>query len=270
MTATTNGDPNVKCRLGVLLRPDRLELLVTAPYGNVPPVYRTVPLTPGDGYMSSLEEAVYTTPMLTAAHAATDIVLDTPRALLHPTALDSEAVEARGQRLYPSDNITAVTNPLDRQTSLTTFAHPALARFVARTFDNTPVHHRLDVLARYYGTGRTLGNAGVLMVLCQPSHTTIVARDGAGNILMANTFDTHCPEDAMYYTLAAARMLAFDNDTDRIFVDGDRPLRDALMKLLKTHITYTLPWIHPAAAAFNPALPLELTAARYLSSMQQQ
>jgi hypothetical protein len=101
-------------------------------------------------------------------------------------------------------------------------------------------------LCRYFGIKNRLGNAGKFHIHLSDESIDIIAY-GADGLLMANTFASTDVNDDLYYVLAAARSLDFDNNNDQMLLSGNAARREALIPLLRRYISYVMPVIFPSA-----------------------
>ncbi len=244
-------DPSLY-RLGLQLGEHSLDIALTSRVSDAEPVCRRIDLSamPGRG-VARLEEAIYDNPLLTADFGRVDFVVDTERFFLVPAerAADPEALAADIDLLYPAtDLVPVVTYPEPGRTAFVTMIDPAVARFVGRTFPGAAITQRLAAAARYHVLRSHLGNTGKIHVALHNGVTDIIAVGHQG-LLMANTFATRTVDDAVYYTLAAARQLEFDNTVDRILVSGPRTLRDSYISQLRRFVTFAMPEIFPPVLA---------------------
>lgn len=120
-----------------------------------------------------------------------------------------------------------------------------IAGFIARTFNNPPVCHRLTPLCRYFSFQSRAVNNIKMFVNVSPDAVDIVAFSNNG-LLLANTFRTTTVADALYYCLAVARSCGFDQLNDEMMLSGDRAVRDSLTPLLRQYVNYVMPLVFPS------------------------
>lgn len=250
LTTDLVADPGLH-RMGLMVSERGIDIAITSRVRDNELIYRHIGYPVGmESTFKALEETVYANPLLTADFGRVDILLDTRRFFLVP-ADDADSIENRVECLYPHDktdfDIETVVNEVDGgRVRLTSVIDRDMLRFLRRTFHNPTLTHRMAALARYYGLRSHFGNSGKVHVRIAPNRTDILAFGHAG-LLMANTFDTAGAEDAVFYTVAATQRLGYDNDTDRVFVSGDRRLRDAFVTSVRRFVSYAMPEIFPAA-----------------------
>lgn len=202
----------------------------------------------------ALQKAVYDCPDILLDYPRIDILVDTPRVLLlppdHPT--DPDKLAEMFDSLYPHDELeiiaTHTADPGHPNMPIVATGLPTeLTGFLRRTFDRPHITHRITPLIQFFGLKNRLGNSGKLHIHLSPRRTSAIAFGNDG-LLMANTYTTPTVEDALYYTLAAARLLEYNNDSDTVIISGDNTLRDALLPALRRYIANAIPAIFPAAA----------------------
>lgn len=257
-------------RLGLMVSDTSMDVAITSKVSDNSLIYRHIHFPDTTDSVRNIEEAVYANPLLTADFGHVDVILDTPRFfLMDSTQAVTEEINRRAEILYPADNRDnpereIITNHIENGRNLAvTVTQRALLRFLRRTFNNLTVSHRMAVLARYHALRNRLGNAGKLHIRLLPGRTDIIALGNQG-LLMANTFSTGGTQDALYYTLAAAQQLSFNNDTDRVMVGGLRALRDPFISAARQYIPFVMPELYPSAltrmGADQDTVPFEILA----------
>ncbi len=197
----------------------------------------------------ALEEAVYDNPLLLCDFGRTDVVVDCPRLAFVPDYIagDSDRLEKAASMLWPGDGTgKLIANNIARVgAALIMKLDSDIAGLIARTFNNPPVYHRLTPLCRYYSFQSRAVNNIKLFVNLSDDTVDIVAFSNDG-MLLANTFRTTTVADALYYSLAVARICGFDQLNDEIMLSGDRTTRDSLTPLLRQYVNYVMPLIFPS------------------------
>ena len=249
-------------RLNMLVTATGVHVVVSSRISDGTLIYRHIPF---DGTAASqvaaFEDAVYDNPLLLADFGEVNVLIDTPRYIVAPADVDAAAHLAE---LYPDFLHEVITSPTgtEGQPVIAAAVEPALLAFVRRTFHGAHINHRLSPLCRYFGIQRGLGNTGKLHLHLADTHTDIIAY-GSDGLLMANTVAVRTAPDTLYFALAAARHLEFDNANDRVILSGNTALRDELLPLLRKHISFVMPMIFPSAIfkAGHQAMnaPFELT-----------
>ena len=247
-------------RLNILLNRDTIDAVSFDPSVEGSLQRITVPLTPAANYVKSVEDAIYTRPELTDDYDAIDVYIDTERYTMVPRSVaeDTAAMRDIADDLYPSERLNVICTCAEvppfhvddaGEAFAAMFVQPALEGFLHRTFVQARIMHRMVPLTRYFeACGRLLGNAGKMHIHRRADAVDVIAFDGKG-LTMANTFATAGgDDDAVYYTLAAAKDLGFDADNDRMMCSGEAPLRDRLMARLKPYVNFVMPVIFPTTA----------------------
>lgn len=197
----------------------------------------------------ALEEAVYDNPLLLCDFGRVDVVVDCPRLAFVPAAVasDGDRLEKAASLLWPGDDTgKLIVNDIPRaQAALMMKLDSDIAGFIARTFNNPPVCHRLTPLCRYFSFQSRAVNNIKMFVNVSPDAVDIVAFSNNG-LLLANTFRTTTVADALYYCLAVARSCSFDQLNDEMMLSGDRAVRDSLTPLLRQYVNYVMPLVFPS------------------------
>ncbi len=198
--------------------------------------------------LKALEDAVYQNPLLLADFSAIDVLIDTPRRLVVPAhAAAADSIEKMFAELYPDEQYEIIATPIDSNGTTIAIADDVeRINFIRRTFNNPHIADRIVPLCRYFGIKNRLGNAGKFHIHLSDESIDIIAY-GADGLLMANTFASTDANDDLYYVLAAARSLDFDNNNDQMLLSGNAARREALIPLLRRYISYVMPVIFPSA-----------------------
>lgn len=239
-------------RLAVLVTSAGLDVAISSLVRDNELIYKHITFPEGVEPEKAIEEVVYDNPLLTADFGKVNVVFDTPRFFVM-AAEDAtpDEVRRRIDMLWPPENLDVelepVVNVIEPDRTVVVSAIPRkTAGFLRRTFNNPAIMHRIAALARYFSLKNHLGNSCKMHVRLSQGRTDIIAYGRTG-LLMANTFTTKTTEDAAYYTMAAARHLGYDNDTDRILASGDRGLRDDYVASMRRFISFVMPDIFPSS-----------------------
>lgn len=246
-------------RLNILLRQDSIEAVTFDPSIEGSLQHCSVSLAPNSSYIKAIEDTIYSTPELLGEYDATDVYIDTPRFTIVPRTVsdDAQTIRRIADDLYPAERLNVISTCAEvppfhsedgGEAFVAMFIEPALEGFLRRTFVQARIMHRIVPLTRYFeACGRLLGNAGKMHVHRRNDAIDIIAFDGKG-LTMANTFTATEDDNALYYTLAAAKDIGFDADNDRILCSGDTAARDRLMARLKSYVNLVMPVIFPTTA----------------------
>ena len=235
------------CRMVLRVLDGRLDAAVYSTVEDNSLVYRSIALdasapTP----LKALEEALYANPLLVQDNFdRTTVLVDTPRMVLVPKG-EAQAAEEALERLYPELDADVVTTQVRGGAALGMAVEQDLTGFLRRTFATAQITHRLVPLCNYFGVRGRMGTADRMHVHLHEGHTDIVAYSG-DELLMANTFVTPEAMDTVYYTLAAAKQLGYDNSTDRMLLSGDAGPREEVLPTLRRYISHAMPAIFPSA-----------------------
>lgn len=270
LTANLITDPtlhNLVMRIGK----ERLDVLITSRVNDNATIFVSIPLAQLANRVTALEEAVYGNPLLTSDFHTVEIVLDNDRFFVMPhEEANEEEIAKRVTSLWPPSQQTTELQTVqtvveDERTVMVTAVERPLLAFIRRTWHKPRLSHRMSVFARYHGIKNRLGNMGKIHVYVMPGRLDLIVY-GREGLYMANTFRIGDVDDASFYILAAARHFEYEDETDRIFVDGPAEMRDSLVKSLRKFVTTVLPQVRPAeitAKADN--IPVEMLLANKVS-----
>ena len=120
-----------------------------------------------------------------------------------------------------------------------------LYTFLCRTFANPTILHPLTPLCEYFFLHSRNGNeAKAYLHLREERCDLIVYKQG--RLLLGNTFDFNTADDVAYFTLLAWKQLSLDQTRDRLYLAGEKSLRQPLTALLQTYIKNVLPYPFPS------------------------
>lgn len=238
-------------RLSMLLHPHSLDVLVTSRVADNSLQWHTLTLDKAaPSVLAAFQNAVYDNPLLLAPFGTVDILVDTPHFIVVPPGTDTETAHGMLAQLYPNEDFVTNLSTAEasgQQSALIATALPTeLAKYIGRTFHRPRVAHRLAPMSRFFSVRGRMGNTERIHLHLHAGAIDILAY-GRQGLLMANSFVSGSAEDDLYYALAAARSLQFDNSADRMLISGDAARRDALLPLLRRYISYAMPAIFPAA-----------------------
>lgn len=198
--------------------------------------------------LKALEDAVYQNPLLLADFGAIDVLIDSPRRLVIPAReANPDNIDNMFAELYPDVKYEVIASKIDSNGTTIAIADDAeRVNFIRRTFNNPHIADRIVPLCRYFGIKNRLGNAGKFHIHLSDNSIDVIAY-GSEGLLMANTFASADVNDDLYYVMAAARALDFDNNNDQMLLSGNATRREALIPLLRRYVSYVMPVIFPSS-----------------------
>lgn len=209
----------------------------------------------------SLEEAVFSQPVLTRAFEKVFFLVDSPRYTFIPNAFAS----ADDNPLYfnfcfPDSDGTAVAAELPHTGAQMLFeVDTERLSFIRRTFDRPVVLHRLAPVCEYFYRKSRLGYNAKLYVHWGNDSIDLFAYNQQG-FLLANSFAMHHVNDGIYYILNAWKQLGFSPTDDELSLSGDhQELRQHIIPLIRKHLAFiTLTKFPSHLPAGDESLPLPL------------
>ena len=238
------------CRMALRVSPTALDVVIVSRVNDNALIWRRLPFPDAGATVSvrALEEAVYDNRLLLSDFSTVDVLIDTPRFMAIPIGIATDAgkVEEIFGALYPHEEQDVIVSAATDDAAIAFSAEPALTAFLRRTFGaGVRISHVLTPLVRFFAIKTRLGNSCKLHLHLDGNRASLVAF-GREGLLMANTFTVTAAEDAVFYTLSAARHLEFDNAADRLILSGDSALRDSVLPLLRRSVSYVMPLIFPS------------------------
>ena len=120
-----------------------------------------------------------------------------------------------------------------------------LYTFLCRTFSNPIILHPLASLCEYFFLHSRNGNETKAYLHLRKERVDLIVFK-QGRLLLGNTLDYASVEDIAYYTLLAWKQLSLDQTRDRIYLAGQKNLRQPLTELLQKYIKTVLPYPFPS------------------------
>lgn len=233
-------------RLGIKISADTLSVVLHCPVRAGSLIYREIHLDPAADPAAAIQDAIYENPLLLQPFGHTDILVDTPRFTLVPAVLDTEHAEGIAAALWQDTTLDPVVAPIKGTDAAAVMSVDArILSFLRRTFADAPITHAIAPLVSYFALTGRLGNGGKTCVHLRPTAVDIIIF-GPSGLLMANTFATSSPDDALYHIIAASRRCGLDPACDEMLVCGDATLRETIMPRLRQYHSCVMPVIFPS------------------------
>lgn len=257
--------------LAVCVHDDAMDVAIMSKTEDNSLIWRHIPFdSAAASVCRAFEDAVYANPLLLVPELGSKVILiDTPRFLVIPEErADEDSVAGMLADIYPAMSMEVFASSVGGGAVIATAVDSRVAGFIGRSFPGAVVAHRLVPLCRYFGAANRTGNSGKMHVHLRRDTVDVIAFEG-GRLLMANTFSAPHVNDVLYFTVAAARSLDFDDTSDRMLVSGDAGRRQLLAQSLCTYIPGAVPAIFPSdmfrAGRDAMDAPFELMALPFIS-----
>lgn len=215
---------------------------------------------------TSLEEAVFSQPILTRSFEKVFFIADSP----HYTFIPDTFASAEDNPLYfgfcfPDSDGTVVSAELPHTGAQLLFdLDTEQLSFIRRTFDRPVVLHRLAPMCEYFYRKSRLGYNAKLYVHWSEKSIDLFGFNQQG-FLLANSFAIHHVNDGIYYILNVWKQLGFNPTDDELSLSGDhRELRQEIIPILRRHlafITLTKFPSYPPTGDESLPMPLRLITA---------
>lgn len=210
---------------------------------------------------ASLEEAVFSQPILTRNFEKVFFIADSPRY----TFIPKDFASPDDNPLYfgfcfPDSNGSVVSAELPHTGVQLLFdLDTERLSFIRRTFDRPVVLHRLAPMCEYFYRKSRLGYNAKLYAHWGETSIDLFGFNQQG-FLLANSFAMHHVNDGIYYILNAWKQLGFNTTDDELSLSGDhRELRQNIIPLIRRHLAFiTLTKFPSYAPAGDESLPLPL------------
>lgn len=200
--------------------------------------------------VKEVEAAVYDHRFFLYGYGRRAVLSDSLHFLLIPDEFsacgDYEECRKYYRYVYPDDNLTIITNRIERYGATLAFGiEPALDSFLRRTFDNPEVLHLLTPLLKFVGQKEELGTSGRMFVYFNDGMVEIAALKN-GRLVCANFFKFAELSDAFYYIMNVWQTIGFDVDADEMHIFGEKRYRKALLGELRKYVRTVVQSIFPA------------------------
>lgn len=251
LTTDMIADPKLY-NLGLMVGEKGMDVVLMSRVNDADFIYRHIDFDRNLEPFKAMEEVVYDNPLLTADFGSIDVVVDNNRYfVMYAGDATPDEIGRRIDMLWPEqqtglrlEGLVSAAEP--GKTVLVSGVQRDVLGFLRRTFNNPAISHRVSALTRYYAIKNRLGNMGKVHVRLGDNRTDIIVFNHQG-LQLANTFTTKTVEDAVYYTLAVAKNLGFDEESDRVYVAGDSELRESFLASIRRFVPLVMPEIFPAA-----------------------
>lgn len=214
--------------------------------------------------IAALGDVVYDNTLLLSDFSVTDVLIDTPRFIIVPTEIATEAEENQIlSTLWPGEKLTAISHPIvGTIDTLLTGVDSKIVSFVRRTFPTATVRHRLTPLLSYLITSDHEVGVTTMYVNVRDQRIDVIYFSERG-LQAVNTYQTPTLDDMLYYIMTVAKGCDMNISKDEIVICGDATLADHLQSLVKKYVRTVLTMDAPyeVASLGTTALtaPLELT-----------
>ena len=196
----------------------------------------------------NVKNCVYENPQLLQEYDRTYILVDTSHFTFVPEELEKE--EENRLPYYDfcfsghDDHVIENHLVLNHAYLLFGVEHE-LYTFLCRTFSNPIILHPLASLCEYFFLHSRNGNETKAYLHLRKERVDLIVFK-QGRLLLGNTFDYASVEDIAYYTLLPWKQLSLDQARDRIYLAGQKNLRQPLTELLQKYIKTVLPYPFPS------------------------
>lgn len=214
--------------------------------------------------IAALGDVVYDNTLLLSDFSVTDVLIDTPRFIIVPTEIATEAEENQIlSTLWPGEKLTAISHPIVGTTdTLLTGVDSKIVSFVRRTFPTATVRHRLTPLLSYLITSDHEVGVTTMYVNVRDQRIDVIYFSERG-LQAVNTYQTPTLDDMLYYIMTVAKGCDMNISKDEIVICGDATLADHLQSLVKkyarTVLTMDAPYEVASLGTTALTAPLELT-----------
>ena len=237
---------------------DALGAIISRP-GSESPAFRA--MLPWDTSISDstrrIEETIYNNPALLADFDRVHVLLDTPHFCIIPDTLAQDENYLRDSVLpmiLPSGPVHTdwVFTPWQPMKAVCAMKESAsLLSFLARTFNNPTVEHRLSAWVRRLWQSDPLGMSGKMHVHITASRLD-VALFGRRSIRLVNSWEYRDLADALYFMLAVRHVHNLDNSAGEMLISGDKAVVDEILPSLREYVASVMPSYYTDTPGSSP------------------
>lgn len=195
-------------------------------------VTERLPLTSEKG-VSSIEEAVFSQPILTRPFEKVFFIADSPRFIFIPDAFAStEDNPLYFDFCFPDSEGTLISTDLPQTGAKILFdLNTELSSFVKRTLDRPALLHRLAPACEYFFRKSRLGYTSKMYVHWETDHIDLFCFNQQG-FLLSNSFRIRHINDGIYYLLNAWKQLGFHARKTNFPCPGTMRISDKMLSWL--------------------------------------
>lgn len=193
-----------------------------------------------------IEETIYSNPALLADFNHVHVLIDTPDFCILPDSATEDDAFLRDvllpQIIPDCDSRTDwVLTPWTPMRAVCAMKESvALLSFLARTFNNPTVEHRLSAWVRRLWQSDPLGISGKMFVHITASRLD-VAVFSRRTVRLVNSWEYRDLADALYFIMAVRHVLELDNSSGEILMSGDKAVIDEILPSLREYVASVLP-----------------------------
>ncbi len=203
-------------------------------------------------YLRAVEEAVYANPMLLCDFRSVTVLLRGRNTLVQPQGF--------GSWLPAADGMEGLSEGIASLGVEVAADYPAeLLKFLRRSFNNLYIGNHLSRLCSFFGRLSRRSNRRRAYLQCRGAAADVLIYSG-GALQFAASYRITCPDDALYYALAACEASGFDRSEGEMMLVAPASLRDSLQPLLRRYVNYVMPLIIPADLCRQAPLEMALAA----------
>ena len=167
--------------------------------------------------LAAVENAVYDTPMLLDDYRATKVIIDTERFALTPAELPEALRKKILRTTFSGVRGDVLTSDTAWGVGMVFEIERGLRPFLDRTFIMPPVTPLLQYLIDFLHNHDEV----TLLAHCPDGERLNLAVQREGTLQLANTYACPGDDDALFYTLQAAKLTGVDALSDRVMLVGD-------------------------------------------------
>lgn len=226
---------------------DSLGVIIVSP-GSDPTPIRAI--LPWDNTIKDstrrIEEVIYNNPALLSDFDRVHVLIDTPDFCVIPDSLTHDEAylcDVILPKIIPDGDTRSdwVLTPWKEMKAVCAMKESvSLLSFLARTFDNPPVEHRLSAWVRRLWLSDPLGMSGKMIVHISGSRLDI-AVFGRRSIKLVNSWEYRDIADALYFIMATRHVLDLDNSSGEILIGGNKAVVDEVLPSLREYVGSVLP-----------------------------
>lgn len=200
-------------------------------------------------FVAEVESAVYDNPFFLSQFGQTSILVDSDKFLVIPdemTAGCPEECRRYFNYIFHADHeLMAVDRIEEAGVSIAYSIDRELDSFLRRTFYNPPILHSLTPLLRFLAKKEKFGTNGKTYAFLDKDCLRIIAFK-SNRLVYANSFRFSNNDDAFYYVMNAWNVCEMTNDSDELYLSGDKALKTYLLPNIREHIKFAAQMIFPA------------------------
>lgn len=239
-------------RMTIRVARNSLAFAMPDPMSNTQIAFQQYVTKSGVSLAANLREAFKTVPLLQNPTTRARVLIDSPTLVIPTEEYKEEDIETLYMHSFPdTDGCTVMSNVLPDIDAVALFAvNRDLKLVVEDHYQDISYVYLMRPVWDYLHHRNFIGNRRKLYAYFHDGVLELVSFE-RNHFVFTNRYEARHMKDAVYFILFVWKQLALDQLGDELFLVGDMPEKDEMLKLLRSYISVVIV-INPSAS-FNRA-----------------